>query len=512
LFAAAAVSAAALPALAGDVELAGHHGSAPAYCPPPPCLDGKITPTPPDGTTQPPQTTPTEPITQTPSDTDFGAQTSGAGFGGDVAINIMGDLLYGSHSVLFRYIRASGGTNVLGSGATSIINPKVAENTSPLPLDRVYYRYNYYNDALSVSGIGNQQITDPKTGIVGQAAAVKFYDAHINTFGLEKTFFDRLMSVEIRVPFVSTLASKIDLSAGQVVGTNGVDANGNTVFQVNNTFGNTFGHDDTEFGDMTVVLKGLLCQTRTLAVSGGLAVGIPTAPDSRIRVTDFSGDVRFQTADIIRTREFRIANDTWSLSPFVAALATPTDRFFAQGFLQFDFPIGDSTINHSSVTNLPGLATFANNVAAAQSTPGYRIPPYSEQSSIGEQTLMHIDIGTGYWLMRCPEARWITGIVPTAELHYTTTLDNAQIVTLTGDPFFIGVPNLEPRPQVGNQRNRMDILDVTLGSTFVIGKKATVAAGVAFPLKGVDNRTFDWEFLFQVNYFFGRSRATPTYQ
>jgi hypothetical protein len=53
----------------------------------------------------------------------------------------------------------------------------------------------------------------------------------------------------------------------------------------------------------------------------------------------------------------------------------------------------------------------------------------------------------------------------------------------------------------------MDILDMTLGTTLVFSNKATVAAGLAFPLKGVDNRTFDWEFLFQVNYYFGGPRT-----
>jgi hypothetical protein len=443
------------------------------------------------------------------------AAPSGAGFGENVAINIMGDLLYGSRSVMFHYNRASGPINVIGAGATTIVNPKVAENISPLPEDRVYYRVNYYNDALSVSGIGNRQILDPTGTVIGQESAVKFHDAYIHTFGIEKTFCDRLFSVEVRVPFVNSLASKLDLNAGRVTGiVDGIDRFGNQQFSTDTTFGDTFGKDDTEFGNMFVLLKGLLCQTRHYALSAGLGIGIPTAPDNRVRVVDFSGDVNLRVADLVRARDFRINNDTWSLSPFLAALVAPSERFFAQGFVQFEFPLNSSTINYSSVTNLPGIAGAADNVAAAAANfPAYKLPPHFERANIDEQTLMHLDFGVGYWLVKNSDAKLITGVVPTAEIHYTTTLDNAQLVTLTGDPLFVGGFNLEPRPVVGNQRNRLDILDVTLGATLVLGDRATIAPGVAFPVKGVDNRTFDWEFLLQFNYYFGGPRTrTPAFQ
>ena len=75
-----------------------------------------------------------------------------------------------------------------------------------------------------------------------------------------------------------------------------------------------------------------------------------------------------------------------------------------------------------------------------------------------------------------------------------------------------GQPVPEPHPQVGNLRNRVDILDMTVGATFEFGKKATVAAGVAFPLLQGDNRTFDYEFLLEVNYYFGPGRRSPAPQ
>jgi hypothetical protein len=71
---------------------------------------------------------------------------------------------------------------------------------------------------------------------------------------------------------------------------------------------------------------------------------------------------------------------------------------------------------------------------------------------------------------------------------------------------------LDPAPTVGNLNNRVDILDLTVGNTVVIGNRATVATGFVFPLKRQSDRTFDWEFQLQLNYYFGcaRNRPAPT--
>ncbi|MCI0743324.1 MAG: hypothetical protein L0Y72_30215, partial [Gemmataceae bacterium] len=67
----------------------------------------------------------------------------------------------------------------------------------------------------------------------------------------------------------------------------------------------------------------------------------------------------------------------------------------------------------------------------------------------------------------------------------------------------------EPSPQVGNFRNRMDLLDLTVGTTFEIANRSTLAVGVAVPLRGGDNRTYDWEFQAMFNYYFGGPRIAP---
>jgi hypothetical protein len=79
-----------------------------------------------------------------------------------------------------------------------------------------------------------------------------------------------------------------------------------------------------------------------------------------------------------------------------------------------------------------------------------------------------------------------------------------------------GAPIDEPNPTVGNRRGRVDILDLTVGATVLLGDRTTIASGFAFPLRNGDDRTFNWEYQLQVNYYFGASttqgRFAPTFQ
>src|SRR5262249_46341811 len=163
-----------------------------------------------------------------------------------------------------------------------------------------------------------------------------------------------------------------------------------------------------------LILKGLVYQTSRLAASVGVSVTMPTARDTRVRVIDFLGDFNDNDIEVQRLRDFTITNDTWAVSPFLAFLATPTERFFFQAFLQFDIPAGRSKIFYTELplkNTEPGELTFNTLVTTAD---------------IREQSLMHLDLGTGFWLIRRPdEDRWLTGLAPTLELHYTHTLNNA---------------------------------------------------------------------------------------
>ncbi|MBI1830461.1 MAG: hypothetical protein HYR84_03310 [Planctomycetes bacterium] len=91
---------------------------------------------------------------------------------------------------------------------------KIAENTSPRPLDRVFFTYNYFNN---LNGPGNQadpglNATDTTKAKLGPNATTVKTDTffppmprfnanlHREVFGFEKTFLDGNASIELRVP------------------------------------------------------------------------------------------------------------------------------------------------------------------------------------------------------------------------------------------------------------------------------------------------------------------------
>jgi hypothetical protein len=436
----------------------------------------------------------------------------------EFAPGMLGDLLLGNRSVFFSYLRASSFFNVARNGATSITNPTVADNNSPEPRDRFSFRYNHFDRSLSVIGTGPAVLGLPGAapGVPTAPPVTKFYDVDQYTFTVEKTFFDQLMSLEWRVPFRTTLASKLNLSPGRVAGTSIDPATGFTIFDIAETPQDTLGHEDTEWGNMTVILKAKLFQSCRFLVSGGLSVEVPTGQDENILVTDFGGPSTSR-ATSERFRDFFIRNSTVGLDPFLAFLAKPTNRWFVQGFLQVDIPVNKSGFRYSETgvlaTGEPLVGVPATGVTYVNAQP----LPINVHGEIADQTLMHADIGTGYLLAQNPCRRWITGIAPTLELHYTTTLENADIVTLPGDfatvinpanP--IGPQIQAPLPQIGNLRNRVDILDMTVGTTFFLGQRSTLGLGFAFPLRSNrDDRVFDWEALVQLNYYFGARGASP---
>jgi hypothetical protein len=258
---------------------------------------------------------------------------------------------------------------------------------------------------------------------------------------------------------------------------------------------------------MSVILKGVFYRNCWLLLSGGAAVGIPTGPDTRTGVTDYLGDGSDNDIEIQRLRQFHVHNDTWSLSPFLAVLAVPNKQLFVHGFAQVDFPLNKSRIDYSeqaTINTEPAELPFGS---------------IQFQDHLRDQTLMQLDLGAGYWILRNPENTWITGIAPTVELHYTTTLNNADIRSMPeaprGPTLQVVGPNgnliPEPNPLVGNLRNRLDILDLTVGTTFELANVSTLAVGVAVPLRGGDNRTFDWEIQVQLNYYFGGPRRAPAF-
>jgi hypothetical protein len=166
---------------------------------------------------------------------------------------------------------------------------KIAENESPIPEDRIFLTYNFYNDvAGTVFGGGAPRVDTRSTVIGGNPAVISSvipggvvgpFDVNREVIGFEKTFLDGNASIGLRAPLL------------QQQGNGG------------------FGGDD--FGDLSIVFKGLLWADNVGdAFSAGLVVTAPTGPS----ITTVAGDIH-----------------STLLQPWVGGVLSRGD-FYAMGF------------------------------------------------------------------------------------------------------------------------------------------------------------------------------------
>jgi hypothetical protein len=285
---------------------------------------------------------------------------------------------------------------------------KIADDTSPIPTDRVFFDYNYFNHAVQT---GNSALTG------GAAIGLNRY-----TFGVEKTFFDGCCSIEVQTPIESGL--------------------NDTQF-----FGGTTGENEgTVFGDMSVTLKCLIYRCDCLAISVGTMVDLPTAPNG----TFVNGP-----------DSLTIRNDSVHVAPFLGfAYAPCCGNFFATGFVQVDVDANGDPVNENFVGTDPDIGRLR------------------------DPSLLYVDLATGYWLYRDQPlcGRYLTGIAPVVELHYTTTLQNYRGIADAVDPIYAGT----------------DCLNLTAGLHFQMGPCSMLTVGGVVPLltSGRD-REFDSEVVVQ---------------
>jgi hypothetical protein len=265
--------------------------------------------------------------------------------------------------------------------------------------------------------------------ILGPGATM---DVNRYLVGAEKTFGGGWSSLECRLPFASTLNSDQNL--------NGTDIR------------------NTEFGNVGFVFKRILRANENAALAAGLGCAIPTADNAR--VFDGTG------AEFLEIDNFAV-----HLVPYIALANRPTERTFWQTFAQIDLP-----------TN--GNPVYAN---FSQSTPGPGLPRIGTMT---DQTLCYLDTSFGYWLYRDP-ARTLTGIAPTIEFHYTTTLNNADQIT---DP--------TTGTLIGSAINRFDLLNMTFGTHFTFARGGDITPAIIIPLRTGLDRGFDYEIQTQVNFAF----------
>ncbi|MFO0819076.1 MAG: hypothetical protein U1A77_14115 [Pirellulales bacterium] len=336
-----------------------------------------------------------------PGATTYDANASGALIQGGV------DTLNGGEDLdafyFYQYVvRFNTALSDVGSGGVGRM--KIAENGTVLPQDRVYLRYSNIYHSFYTNGGKN-----------------------LNRFvpGIERAFLDGLASVEVRVPFATDSATSYQLDGSSF--TNG---------------------SATRFGSVTLNAKALLVNGPTVAVSGGLGIGLPTA--SSIRVDYASGE-----------ELLRMENEATHLQPFLGMLYTPNDRLFAQGFLQYDIATaGDSVaINTGSGLTTAGRLTDAN--------------------------ALYFDAAIGYWLLRSDADSGLTGLVPTIEYHQTVTTGSSDVVT--AGPF-----------QVGNFGGSTSVSSIVAGATMEFASRSQLAIGYATQLGGGADRQYDGSL--QVNF------------
>jgi hypothetical protein len=317
--------------------------------------------------------------------------------------------------VYFNYSYIGNLTVPLPSQGGVVGTTKLSENNSPMPRDRVFFDYDNYSDVPLTPGGFNVERFSP---------------------GFEKTFFDGRTSVELRIPFASTLDST-SVAAGSP-------------------------SRAVELGNVHVTLKGLFYSSEEFNMSTGLGIGLPTASDTVVTYADGSDLVRIKNQSVI-------------LTPFLAALYTPTDRLFSQVWAAIDFDSTGSNIYGNP--NETGLTAFGRLYA---------------------QDLLQLDWQMGYWILRdTSPTSFLASLAPFVELHYNTPLNNAasvQISTFT----------------VNGTSNRYNELNISGGLNAVFRNRVTVLAGVVLPLESGNSKFFDAQFGIRANWNFGAGSNFPS--
>ena len=342
-------------------------------------------------------------------------------------------------------------------GALTVYSPslaaggpqKLVDNASPLPRDRVFFNYNYFHNTPII--------------IDGKSVSVNRL-----TPGFEKTFFNDRMSIEVRVPFATTVDNVIASTPGAT---------------------NT---SDIKLGNQTTYLKGMLYGDPSLSITGGIGVQLPTAGDTSYSVDGYQ--YTFATNTIVTTAPQEIVhvkNEAVHLLPFLGAVYTPNDHFFAQAVAQFDFATGGNAVTNAAQFPLLNLTT-GDITSATTGLVG--------AGSLTDTDFMYLSANAGYWMYKVnnPNERGLTGFAPTAELHYNQSLGRQDVVA----------------GYYGNTTNglsNVSVVNGVIGANAVFGHNKYVSVGYVAPFTSGTNRMFDGELRVMFNYYFGASRVNSRF-
>lgn len=320
---------------------------------------------------------------------------------------------------------------------------KISENNKPIPQHRVYFQFNHFHNAL---GSSEEARIVEMEDFSSEAEYEIFGDerrfrSSLNryTLGMERTFFDGLCSLEVRIP----LQGSQTFIGPDILHPPGPD----------------FAVENGAFGDLSFVTKRLIRQTDSWAVGGGLGISVPTGPDAEGFIK-MAGEEAF----------FRMKNRAVYLTPFVGVVCSPHPMFFYEGFLEVNIP------------------TTGNPVFVETASLGS-----VETGILNEPAWLSVDIAGGMWLYTGAPDAFITAVASLAELHYTTTLADA-------DEFALDHSGNDFKFSAGDRRT--DVLNLTVGFHIEIRQNTTVRVAGGFPLRLGDDAPFSSEINVSVNRFF----------
>ncbi|TWU21923.1 hypothetical protein [Bythopirellula polymerisocia] len=375
----------------------------------------------------------------------------------------------------------------LGHPTMACSRLNISEANTPLPTDRVYFSYRHFENATPTRVFDFSE------------------DFNIDRFTLagEKTFFDRMMSMEIRMP--------LDYRLNSQIGSYAVNPFDQTVGFAPG-FDPLFGFNSdrrVELGNISMIFKALLCERENYAISAGLGVTLPTARDVTYDAT-IDEYITFTDPDLLARYAIQISsiasNETVYLSPYLAWVVQPTERFFHQGFMQVEVAANSSffTVGGGGLATYDtnGSGTVSNNFPEAGDTQYGFITPFPiGVGKIIPQTLMRLNLGWGYVLAEDPNADFIQRLSGLFEVHYTTTLNDASLgevplVTVSGSSI-TGFDTIT----VGNRNNRVDIVNLVGGVSANVGNWV-ITNGITAPVTTGTNRGFDFEYNLQLQRIF----------
>ena len=360
-------------------------------------------------------------------------------------------------------LRVQGGTSVLvehptfGGGRLNI-----AENNSPVAADRIFANYRHFENATDINVLS--------FGTVGGRNSL---NVDTFTFGVEKKVTDN-SSFEFRVPVSEQLTSNIPIAqtGGAQIAIPLSDRN-------------------ARVGNLGMIYKLALLSSDEWYFSSGVALNLPTAPDVRVQYTvnDPQFPVTIQGVPIGQTiaLNYRLntvaSNETVNLSPFFSAYWQPQSRLYGLGFVQVDTPLNQSTVQTDGSTRINGQQAFAFNTT----------------NQVNQQTLLRGNLGMGAWLWKDEADRTVHSCSILSEFHYTSSLNNADVV----GPVVVerNLGNGNSVLNFGNTAGRVDLLNAVLGVQTVIGKTVFVHGFVA-PLRSGADKAYDFEYSFSLNRLF----------